>query len=88
MLSSSEDDDGPRRTIRPFPMDTQVLASIGRYSPASQQGTPDNGEESRGEVHGKKRRRESSQFDLSLDLDSDDDSEWMHPFQLAVYDAY
>lgn len=88
VLSSSEDDDEPRRTIRPFPMDTQVLASIGRYSPASQQGTPDNGEESRGEVHGKKRRRESSQFDLSFDLDSDDDSEWMHPFQLAVYDAY
>ena len=77
VLSSSEDDEPPRRTLRPFPMETQVLASIcGSSSVGERPILGGDGEDFTG-TYRKKPPRESEHLSLGGDSDSDEDSAYM-----------
>ncbi|KAI0741663.1 RTC4-like domain-containing protein [Daedaleopsis nitida] len=67
--SSEEEDEGPRRILRPFPMETQVLASIRNPSPAD---SPDRPADRSG-TYRKNVRTNTSTFDFDDDFDDDDD---------------
>ncbi|RDX48131.1 hypothetical protein OH76DRAFT_1383903 [Lentinus brumalis] len=73
VVSSSDDDDAPRRALRPFPMETQVLASLCRSSPTGKRATLDSDGEDLSGTYRKKQRRASERLSFGSDSDSDDD---------------
>ena len=76
-ILASSDDNTPRKGIRPFPMSTQVLASIGRRSPHNKRNTPDNESKDDGGIDKKRLRQGQVPFKLNVDSDSDEDGKYM-----------
>lgn len=82
--SSDDDEDAPRRALRPFPMETQVLASLFRSSPAGKRVTLDSDGEDHSGTYRKKQRRASERLSLGSDSDSDDDSAYMRLYSQCM----
>ncbi|KAI0695339.1 RTC4-like domain-containing protein [Cerioporus squamosus] len=73
IVSSSDDDEAPRRALRPFPMETQVLASIRPSSPVGKRASLDSDGEDLSGTYRKKQRRDSERLCFGDGSDSDDD---------------
>ncbi|KAI0794127.1 RTC4-like domain-containing protein [Fomes fomentarius] len=88
IMTSSDDDDNddtPERPLRPFPMETQVLASIHSTSPVGKRSGPGSGTEGPSSTYRKKRRREIDKFSLDVDSDSDEDMALVDPKTLCPW---
>ena len=78
-MSSSDDEDDrrPRRGLRPFPMETQVLESIRNGAPTKLRTESDSSEDEPTGTYRKSRRRDSGKHTMDADSDSDDGSAYM-----------